>query len=172
MALSLSITDDIIMAALRAFLITCVPVGVEVFQTQINRVPQPPGSNFVTMTQVMRTRMATNTNNWAQANPAAVSMDRGHSSQLTIQIDVYGPSAYDNAFIIATLFRDQYAADMLQPSGIAPLFATDGTQAPFIDGEKQYENRWTMRVAIGASPIVSTVQDFAATLAATVNRVN
>jgi hypothetical protein len=158
------------MTALRGFLLGCVPVGVEVIQSQANRVPEPAGADFILMTPTLRQRMSTNLDKWP-AVAAAAAIDRSHSTSIEIQLDIHGPTGADYAQIIGTLFRDEYACDLMQDAGISPLFATDGMQAPFINAEKQYENRWVMKVTLGASPIVSTPQEFAATLAATLRPV-
>ena len=167
---TLTITDDAVMTALRSFLLTCVPAGVEVIQAQDNRVPEPKGADFIVMTPTMRERMATNQDTWAPT-AAPLTLERGHSTSITVQLDIHGPNGADNAQVISTLLRDAYACDAMQGTGIAPLYATDGQQMPFVNAEKQYENRWTMKVTLGGAPIVSTAQDFAATLVATVKPV-
>ena len=49
-----------IQSALRAFLLNVMPAGTEVFEGQDNRVSEPTTPNFVVMTPVQRTRLATN----------------------------------------------------------------------------------------------------------------
>lgn len=85
------------------------------------------------------------------------------SSWIVIQVDVYGPSAMDNAQTITTLFRDEYAATQFATSGfdVTPLYADDPKQAPFIDAENQYEDRWTVEVQLQANQIVNVPQQFA-----------
>jgi hypothetical protein len=167
---TVTITDDAIMTALRTFLLGCVPNGVEVFQSQDNRVPMPAAANFIIMTPSGRERMSTNNDTYLIAS-APDHMSRGHSTAMVVQLDIYGPAGADYAQIIATLFRDDYACQLMDAAGIAPLFATDGQQMPLVTAEKQYLDRWTMKVTLGGSPIVSTPQNFAATLTATVNSV-
>lgn len=168
---SVTITEDAILTALRSFLLSCVPAGVEVIQAQDNRVAEPRGANFIVMTPTLRQRMSTNKAEWPAGEPDADAIDRGHSTAITVQLDIHGPAGSDYAQIIATLFRDGYGCDMMDGTGIAPLYATDGMQMPFLNAERQYENRWTMKVTLGGSPIVSTPQEFAATLAATLRPV-
>lgn len=158
------------MTGLRTFLLSCVPAGVEVFQSQANRVVEPAGADFIVMTPTMRERLSTNSDTWPKTvNPD--HMDRSHSSQITVQLDIHGPNGSDYALVIATLFRDDYGCDAMQAAGITPYYATDGMQMPFINAENQYENRWTMKLTLSSSAIVSTPQDFAATLAATLRPV-
>ena len=56
----LSPTQSQIMAAVRSVLLALLPSGVEVIQSQINRVPEPPGADFVVLTPILRTRLSTN----------------------------------------------------------------------------------------------------------------
>ena len=59
---TLNFTEVAVFTALRSFLLQIVPVpGTEVIRAQINRVPEPKTTNFILMTQVTRTRLATNT---------------------------------------------------------------------------------------------------------------
>jgi hypothetical protein len=63
-----------------------------------------------------------------------------------VQIDVHGPLSLDNAQTISTLFRDPYATTFFATVSdlIVPLYADDPRQTPFINGEQQYENRYTV----------------------------
>lgn len=56
----LSPTEDDVMDALQAFLQGVLPDGIQVFQAQANRVPEPSANNFVEMTPILRTRLSTN----------------------------------------------------------------------------------------------------------------
>lgn len=49
---------------LRTFLQSILPEGVEVIRGQANRVPEPNASDFVVMTPIRRTRLATNIDNF------------------------------------------------------------------------------------------------------------
>ena len=53
-------TQSEVQVALRAFLLSILPPGVEVVQGQDNRVPEPAGADFVIITAMSRTRLATN----------------------------------------------------------------------------------------------------------------
>ena len=55
-----SITESAIFAAVRAFLLTILPGGIEVVRGLDNRVPEPRGPNFVTLTPSRRERLGTN----------------------------------------------------------------------------------------------------------------
>lgn len=158
-------TESAMNAALRAFLLAVIPAGVEVFQGQANRVPEPAGENFVMFAPRRRARLATNVVTWPLDDPDAEQLEHSHSTEVTVQLDLHGSLGADMAQTIATLWRDDYACVALETAGIQPLYANDGRQMPFHDGEQQYENRWVMEIAFQAAPIISTPQEFAATLA-------
>lgn len=60
MSVSLSLTESQTLQALRTFLLTIVPTGTQVIKGQDNRVPEPQGTDFITMTPLMRERLSTN----------------------------------------------------------------------------------------------------------------
>lgn len=157
-------TEDQAMTAIRAFLLLIVPIGVEVFKGQANRVPEPMGTNFVVMTPTGRLRLSTNVVTWDEAKPNVDRLQHTHDVQFEVQLDIHGPQGSDIGGLIAMLIRDEYACEQLDPEVIQPLYATDGHQMPFVNGEQQWENRWTMTAAFQISPIVSTDQQFAVTL--------
>jgi len=165
--ISVSITEDVFMAALRTFLLAIVPPGVEVRQTQLNRVPEPIGPNFILMTPMARLRLATNVETWDTTAPAPGAIERAQATQIVVQLDIHGPNGSDYAQAIATLARSEWGCINLDAAIVQPLYATDGNQIPFHNGEGQYENRWVMDIVLQATPSVSTPQDFAATLHAT-----
>ncbi len=83
--------------------------------------------------------------------------------EVVIQVDVHGPSSANNARLISTTFRDEFAVDQLATSGIdiAPLYSEDPLQAPFINAEKQYETKWTVDLHLQVNFIVTVPQQFA-----------
>ncbi|RVT95249.1 hypothetical protein EOD42_16830 [Rhodovarius crocodyli] len=85
------------------------------------------------------------------------------ATRVTVQIDVHGPLSGDNAQLISTLLRSDYACQFFadQRSDVAPLYASDPRQAPFLNGEKQIETRWTLDAVLQANPVVTTPQQFA-----------
>lgn len=84
-------------------------------------------------------------------------------SEYVIQLDVHGPLSQDNAQTITTLFRDAFGVDFFQAqnSGIAPLYADDPRQVPFINAENQYEDRWIVEAHIQVNAAVAASQQFA-----------
>lgn len=161
-------SEDTVMTDIRAFFLAIVPDGVEVFKGQANRVPEPMGVNFIVMTPTGRLRLSTNVVTWDRSNPNVATLQHAHDTQFEVQLDIHGPGGSDIAGLIATLIRDGWGCDQLDPSVVQPLYATDGHQAPFVNAEQQWENRWTMTAAFQIVPIVSTDQQFAVTLTPTI----
>ena len=84
-------------------------------------------------------------------------------TKLTMQMDVHGPMSADNAQLLTTLLRDQYAVDALAPT-CAPLYASDPSQLPFINGEDQVEERWSIDAVLQANIVVVVPVQFAGAL--------
>jgi hypothetical protein len=208
--------------------------GVEVIQAQDNRVPEPVGADYLTITPLRRPRLGTNVDTPADVtfiasidatvmtvtelqtgaiaqgrrvfspgvavgtvvqalgsgtggagtyfvspaqevaseSMAAGTKDTMESVQMAVQVDVYGPNSGNFAQIISALFRDEYAVSLfaaLSPA-ISPLYADDPRQLAFSDGEKQYENRWSIDLEMQVDETVTVPQQFADTL--TVNVAN
>jgi hypothetical protein len=166
MPATISLTESATLAALRTVLLQIVPGGVEVVQGQVNRVAQPAGADFVVYTPILRTRLSTNVDTYDDEPladpPVGLRLSRS-PIQLTVQIDVHGPASGDNAQMISTVMRDEWATiafGALTPD-VQPLYADDPRQTPFTNGEDQIEFRWTIDCVLQANPIVSTPQDFA-----------
>jgi len=83
--------------------------------------------------------------------------------KMTVQMDSHGPASADNAHLITTLFRDAVGVVLFKISGfeVAPLYTTDPKQIPFINGELQVENRWTVDAVMQCNPLITLSQDFA-----------
>ncbi len=60
-----SLTQSAAQAAVRAFLLSILPTGVDVIEAQDNRVPEPEASDFVVMSVLGRSRLGTGYNAWA-----------------------------------------------------------------------------------------------------------
>lgn len=160
----LSLTQEDVCTALRAFLLDVLPAGVEVVQGQINRVPTPPGADYVVFWPTLARRLATNT-----VTPSASASELNlnnylQPTELRFQVDVHGPASANNAQMVTTLFRSDYACMFLAAyngGAIQPLFADDPQQMAFADGEKQVEDRWVIQAVLQANPVTTTVQQFA-----------
>lgn len=94
---------------------------------------------------------------------AAGAIQAEQRNEITFQLDVHGPGSADNAEIISTLLRDQYAWYFMQAldPAIAPLHADDPRQMPFVNGEGQYETRWVVEARLQANQVVGVPQQYA-----------
>ena len=83
--------------------------------------------------------------------------------EYTVQIDAYGPASADNAAVISTLFRDDYAvaAFAAVSNKMAPISADDPKQMPLINEENQYQARWTFYAVMQVNAVVTVSQQFA-----------
>ncbi len=84
-------------------------------------------------------------------------------TEFTAQIDVHGPNAGNNAQLISTMFRDEWATSRfatLNPD-VQPLHADDPRQIPFYNGEQQVENRWVITAVLQANETVQMPIEFA-----------
>lgn len=84
-------------------------------------------------------------------------------TKLCIQLDVHGPASADNAQIISTMFRDDYAVSFFEDLGPdpVPLYADDPKQLPFLNGEQQIEDRWVIEAFLQTNQVVTAPQQFA-----------
>lgn len=158
-----SIADDQVSTALRSFMLGVLPAGVECVQGQPNRVPEVASDDFVIFTISSDGRLSLNVDTY---DTGAGTVSAQESRKVRYQLDVHGPNSTDNARVITTLWRSQYACRILAPT-FQPLYADDGQQLPFINGEGQYENRWVLMLYLQVNPAVSTPIEFADTVTVT-----
>jgi hypothetical protein len=85
-------------------------------------------------------------------------------TEVVMQLDVHGPSSADNAQVISTLFRDDFAVQQLAATGLSPFFTDDPRQTPFLVAANQYEDRWTLDAHFQIDPTVVIAQQFATAL--------
>lgn len=166
MSATLSLTESQTFAALRTVLLALLPAGIEVIRAEVNRVAEPAAPDFVVMSPTLRDRLSTDIDTFTDqpvAVPPVALRNTEQRTQVTIQLDIHGPNSADNAQKISTLMRSEYATIAFAATGlpIQPLYAESPRQAPFINGENQYECRWTVDVVLQANPVVGTPQDFA-----------
>lgn len=154
-------TEDVLMQVLGDFLTAIL--GIEVSQGQLNRVPEPRGPNFIIMTPSRRVILATTTHSEID-DELEQAVTRQRSTRADVQLDFYGPQSADNAQVFTTLFRDDYGCEAMEGTGVQPLYCDDGHQMPLVNGEFQYEARWTVSASLQINPLVSTPAQFADTL--------
>lgn len=166
---AVSITEDDLFATLRAFLLNILDAECEVVRAQTNRVAAPNSDNYVTMTPLMRQRIATTATVYQDDVNGQYRFDRA-PMQYTVQLDIHGPASSDNAHIIGTLFRSEVAVQHFKDADVdaSPLFNTDPRQVPFTNGEQQVEDRWTMDLTMQVNSVITTEQQFADALDITV----
>lgn len=166
MAITTSITEAQVFTALRAFLLTIV--DCEVVRLPANRVAMPVG-DFIGLTPLLNTSLSTNVDSYA-----GTSKSIKRASQFTVQVDCYGSGAGDRATAITTLLRDGYGCEQFTASGfdIQPLYAGDARQFPLVDGEAQYEERWTFDAVLQFNPVLTITQQSALALAVNLKEVD
>ncbi len=169
MTAALNVTQDNAFTALGSFLTEILPVGIGIYQAQTNRVPEPSIANFVLMTPLFRERLETNITSYSDGHitdDPEIRTDL-QPTKFTVQLDVHGPEAGNNVQIITTLFRSSYAVDQFITSGfdVTPLYHSEPQQIPFINGEQQFEQRWTVDVHMQVNAITTVTQQFADQLA-------
>jgi hypothetical protein len=81
-------------------------------------------------------------------------------TEFVVQCDVHGDDAYNQCVVIQTLFRDEYAVQAMEGSGVTPLYADDPRQTPFITAADQYENRMSIDLHVQINPVVTIPQQF------------
>ncbi|HAU5488810.1 hypothetical protein BS416_12075 [Cronobacter sakazakii] len=82
--------------------------------------------------------------------------------QADIQVDIYGDNAGDRAVALETLFASSYGYEKIKviDDRLAPLYSTAAIQAPMINAESQWQERWTMTLSLQAHITVSLPQDY------------
>lgn len=177
MAASITLTEVQTITALRTVLLGVLAPEVEIVKAQTNRVPEPLATDFLVLTPLLRARLSANVDTFTDEPTATPPIARRNSlvpTQLTVQIDIHGPSSADNAQIISTVLRDEYATKAFEATGVEvqTLYAEDPRQMPFLNGEQQIEWRWTVDAVLQVNPVVRTPQDFADVVEATLIEVD
>jgi hypothetical protein len=157
-------TESDIFRALGDFLSDVLPAGSEIIQAQDNRVPEPSAPNFVVMTPLRMPRLSTNHEEQASLG---LEMKFTQSAEAVFQLDVHGPLGFQNAGIISTMLRSGYAVDFFasRNAAIAPLYCGDPRQMPFINAEKQYEDRYIVEANLQVNLTATTASQSARELA-------
>lgn len=140
---------------------------VPLVQGQSNRTPMPTVP-FMLMQAFRAGRVRTNVDTWA---PITQLQSSEQGTKVKVQLDCYGPDAETWVTMVSTLWRDFYACDQLAPT-CAPLYSEDPFQGALIDGEEQYEERWTVELYLQYNPVTTVAQQSANALAATVINVD
>lgn len=158
MPATLNVTESQLFTALRAFLLEIIGTGVEVIQTQNNRVPMPKGP-FIAMTPIRIDGLSTVVTDYT----AATRSDT-RTTQWQVQLDFYGPQAAMQAATVAQLWRTSWAAEQLASGPLQPLYAGEPLQTTMVNGEMQWESRWTLDLFAQFNPITTVSQQTASAL--------
>lgn len=131
-------------------------------QAQANRVPMPKGK-FCILTPLRFTRLST-TRDIKQdtGTPSTSAMGYTEVRQADIQVDIYGDNAGDRAVALETLFASSYGYEKIKAidDRLAPLYSTAAIQAPMINAESQWQERYTLTLSLQAHITVSLPQDY------------
>lgn len=133
---------------------------------QPNRVAMPNG-NYVVMTSLGISELSyikEATFAAGTSNPGTESDER--SMEWRVQIDCYGLTAFDLADTLKVLSRTEYTFNLFAASGVdmQPLFASEPKNLTIINGEGQYEPRWSFDLHVQYNPVVTFPQNFATAL--------
>lgn len=172
---TLSLTESQTLQSLGTFLVAVLPTGTDVITAQDNRVPAPSAANYAVMTPILRTRLATNLTEYTDTYPGSTQTRQDtQATQVTIQVDTFGPLSADNAQVITTLFRSDWGVDQFASYGfdVSPLYTSEPRQMKFNNESAQVEQRWSLDAVMQANPVVTVAQDFAGELVAGVINVD
>ena len=160
MSATVTPVQDDVYTAVKAFVVAVLGLGnAFVIKGYPNRTAMPLGP-FVAMTMIGSHRLRTNVDTWDTTNPTPTVQSYEMGTEVMLQLDVYGPSAGDWAHELVALWRDDYGCQALAPS-CQPLYSDDPRRMPLVDGEDQYEDRWTITARLQYNPTVTLSQQFA-----------
>lgn len=162
---TVNITDSALYKVLGEWLLSMLGSDANVVQGQLNRIAMPKG-NYIVMT-LLGPRQdlhkgARNTVWDGDASTESITK----SAQGTLQIDFYGSAASDQAakvmLLVSSEFNFDYFATQAANGGpeVQPLFAGGARNLALINGEGQYESRWTFDLHFQYNPIITFPQDF------------
>ncbi|WP_244577354.1 phage neck terminator protein [Escherichia coli] len=138
------------------------PVAGTCVQAQANRVPMPKGQ-FCVLTPLRFTRLSSTKEMPGDTGDASTStMSYAEVRQADIQVDFYGDNAGDRAVAVETLFASDYAWSKIKSldARLSPLYSSPAIQAPMINAEDQWEERYLLTLSLQAHITVSLSQDY------------
>lgn len=159
MSIPVFLTEDALVDALGAFVQVIVGEQVAVVRGQQNRVP-PPKGRYVYITPILAPALSLPRTTYADV-PSGGTMTLTRPTQWTAQIDCYGDGAQDMALAICIALRSSYGCNALKASGAQPLYTGEPRQLPFITGEDQYLERWSVDAVLQFNPSITVPQQFA-----------
>jgi hypothetical protein len=138
------------------------PISGVCRQAQANRVAMPK-EQFCILTPLRFTRMSrTKEAKLDTGSPETSAMAYSEVRQADIQVDIYGDGAGDRAIALETTFTSDHAYDQIKArdARLAPLYSTAAIQAPMINAESQWQERYTITLSLQAHITVTLPQDY------------
>lgn len=138
------------------------PICGKAQQAQANRVPMPKGE-FCILTPLRFPRLST-TREIRQdtGDPSTSAMGYTEVRQADVQVDIYGANAGDRAIALETVFASSYGYEKIKSidGRLAPLHSSAAIQAPMINAESQWQERYIITLSLQAHITVSFPQDY------------
>lgn len=155
-----ALAEAAVYTALRSWLVAVLPTGVAVVRARGNRVAPPP-LPFALLSMTTQEKLATPA--WRYT---ATTREVTQPMLVGVEVALFGPEAGSLAARVVALWQDMQAADYFAALGqsIAPLYAADPHQSPYVSGEHQYEECWQAELTMQVGYGFSLPQDFATTL--------
>lgn len=153
-------SESDIYRAVGNWLLTVLPMipqaNVMVGQSNQMAAPSDP---FAVMLIILRERLAAN--GWTYDGQSTRTIT--DLVKLTMQVSVFGKATSNQMEAVTTLWRDMSAVEFFNGFGVdvCPLYTSKVRQLGFINGEKQYEDCWTVDLTMQANITISIPQDFA-----------
>lgn len=120
-----------------------------------NHVQLPSDNDYIVFTVLNPRRYGT---------PLVKTNINGNTSyqdfRCEIQIDFYGNFAFDRACDIINISRTEFLCEFLSKYGVQPTFVDEAQNLTGISGEKEYVERWMVRLEIDYRDAVSVSQDW------------
>ena len=123
----------------------------KVLQSNPNRAPVPKDDDFIYMFILTQNRQSTNIKEVVLKveGETTTTENTFQPTRLPIQIDCYGPKAFEWATIITTILRDPQGTSFLENLGLTSLFSDDAKNLTDISlGSEQYTSRWMVQAEI------------------------
>lgn len=157
----LQVTESDLFKATGDFLSALFP-DADVGQSQQNQDPMPKGG-FITMTPLFLTDLSTSAVDYEYDGVS----DYGRAELRRVdewqcQLDFYGDQAQNNATIFSRIARSEFACTWFRENAnvLVPLYSGPPRQTSMINGEKQWESRWTLEFHANPLIVVSVPQQF------------
>jgi len=134
----------------------------DIRQSQQNCDPMPAG-DFITMTALFSTGLSTGVVTYSAPETAGTGEQHiTRTARWHCQLDFYGQTAAERAMAVATVTRSPFACDWFRAYApvLTPLWAEDPHQTTMINGEQQYEPRWTLDFVAQINPVVTAPLEF------------